>query len=103
MRGIKECFPRTKELLDILDAALYLEYPIIQEHLAADISNHFDDYGFFLLLKVAEKLNLEWLLKKLCKEILDLNFEQLNFNKIDLFQYDRKSFISVMRKHFKLK
>lgn len=65
----------------------------------AELRNNYEEFGFFLVLKIADKLKIGWLLEKCCKDILTCNFEQININKIDLFDYDRESFISIIRKH----
>lgn len=97
--GKKQRFPNDQSILPIVEVLQFLQCPSIEQELCLSLSENFEEFGFFLVLRVSEKLQLEPLILRCYKELLVYNFEQIMINKIDFYDYDVASFISILRKH----
>jgi hypothetical protein len=65
--------------------------PILEKQIINDIKNNFDEYGFFLLLSIAHKFKVKWLKERCEEELILMGFEQLNYNRYDLFQVSQEA------------
>jgi hypothetical protein len=76
---------------------------LLENQIFGDIRDNFDDYGFFLLLSIAHKFNVKWLKEKCEEELILMNFEQLNYNRYDLFQVNQETLEEILKLHEILK
>ena len=69
--------------------------------ICSELEYNFHEYGIFTLLEIARKFDILCLKRRCYQELIDEDFEQMNYNRFDLFEASPEIFKKVIFEHQK--
>lgn len=73
-----------------------LEIRGLLKQIESELIKNIDDLDFFSVFNISRKFNFKKLEAKCVKELHLFKFEQLNFNRYDLLQCEKDTFLAVL-------